>query len=159
MLPDKIFAGCVPTHQLIYRCDDVDDFRCIYGPIDGLFLLEKGFRLDNSRFAWWNPATKECRLIPRFFFEVPEYLENNDRRIGIGRDLATHDYNIICVQTYWDDNEGDIFPKVYAAVYSTKSDSWKHLEPNFSHECQICASQNCTYKNGMYHWISTNKRY
>ncbi|WMV34332.1 hypothetical protein MTR67_027717 [Solanum verrucosum] len=160
LLPDKIFSGCVPTHKLIYHGEDVGDIRGIYGPIDGLFLLEKGHYIDNGRFGWWNPATKECRLIPRVFFEVEDGLEDNDHRIGIGIDLATHDYKIIWIRTYWNDNESDIFPKVYAAVYSTKNDSWKHLEPNFSHECQICmSSQHCTYKNGMYYWISTSKKY
>ncbi|KAH0662250.1 hypothetical protein KY290_028217 [Solanum tuberosum] len=159
LLPDKIFSGCVPTHKLIYHGEDVGDIRGIYGPIDGLFLLEKGHYIDNGRFGWWNPATKECRLIPRVFFEVEDGLEDNDRRIGIGIDLATHDYKIIWVRTYWNDNESDIFPKVYAAVYSTKNDSWKHLEPNFSHECQICmSSQHCTYKNGPpipgEHWVT-----
>uniref|UniRef100_A0A3Q7GWZ9 F-box associated beta-propeller type 1 domain-containing protein n=1 Tax=Solanum lycopersicum TaxID=4081 RepID=A0A3Q7GWZ9_SOLLC len=155
LLPDKIFSGCVPAHKLIYH---VGDIWCIYGPIDGLLLLEKGNYIDDGRFGWWNPATKECRLIPHVFFEVEEGLEDNDRRIGIGIDLATHDYKIIWVRTYWNDYESDIFPKVYAAVYSTKNNSWKHLDPNFSHECQICSSHNCTYKNGTYYWISTSKK-
>ncbi|MCD7465939.1 hypothetical protein HAX54_002158, partial [Datura stramonium] len=49
----------------LYRCEGVADFRCIYGPVDGLFFLEKGHYLENVRFCWWNPATKECRLIPK----------------------------------------------------------------------------------------------
>ncbi|MCD9642011.1 hypothetical protein HAX54_028598 [Datura stramonium] len=61
LFPDKIFTGRVPTHQVIYSCDNVGDFKCIYGPIGGLFLLEKLHYIDNDRFAWWNPATK-CYL-------------------------------------------------------------------------------------------------
>ncbi|MCE3216065.1 hypothetical protein HAX54_004670 [Datura stramonium] len=37
LLPDKIYVGCVPTHQRIYYCDGIDDFRNIHGPIDGMF--------------------------------------------------------------------------------------------------------------------------
>lgn len=50
-------------------------------------------------------------------------------------------------------------PNVYAAVYSTKNGSWKDLQPNFSYNRQLCGTQNCTYKNGKYHWVSTSKRY
>nr|XP_009790964.1 PREDICTED: uncharacterized protein LOC104238337 [Nicotiana sylvestris] len=53
----------------------------------------------------------------------------------------------------------DVYPKVYAAVYSTKNDSWKFLEPEHTHLCQICISQNCTYMNGVYYWISTSQRF
>ncbi|XP_060182753.1 F-box/kelch-repeat protein At3g17530-like [Lycium barbarum] len=159
LLNEKIFTGCVPTHQRIYHCDDVGDFRCIYGPIDGLFLLEKGHYMENGRFAWWNPATKECRLIPRVFFEVQQYWEDMNRILGIGIDPVTHDYKIVWVRSFWDDMQSDIYPKVYAAVYSTKNDTWKHIEPNFSHTCQLCTSQNCTYKNGMYYWISMSARF
>lgn len=42
LLPEKIIAGVVPARQRIYRCEGVSDFRGIYGPVDGLFLLEKG---------------------------------------------------------------------------------------------------------------------
>ncbi|XP_016432857.1 F-box/kelch-repeat protein At3g17530-like [Nicotiana tabacum] len=151
--------GCVPTNQRIYRCEDVGDFRCIYGPINGIFLLEKGHYIDNVRFAWWNPATKECRLIPRIHFEVQQYFEDNNRRLGIGIDLVNQDYKVIWHRTFWDDMTSDVYPKVYAAVYSTKNDSWKFLEPEHTHLCQICISQNCTYMNGVYYWISTSQRF
>ncbi|XP_019243769.1 PREDICTED: F-box/kelch-repeat protein At3g17530-like isoform X2 [Nicotiana attenuata] len=159
LLNEKIFAGCIPTNQRIYRCEDVGDFGCIYGPINGIFLLEKGHYIDNVRFAWWNPATKECRLIPRIHFEVQQYFQDNNRSLGIGIDLVNQDYKVIWHRTFWDDMTCDVFPKVYAAVYSTKNDSWKFLEPEHSHLCQIFISQNCTYMNGVYYWISTSQRF
>ncbi|XP_055830995.1 putative F-box protein At3g51171 [Solanum dulcamara] len=75
LLPDQIFPGCVPTHQRINYCDGVNDFRNIHGPIDGVFLIENGHFMD-VRFAWWNPAIKQCRLIPRFEFDVEENFQD-----------------------------------------------------------------------------------
>ncbi|MCE3216064.1 hypothetical protein HAX54_004669 [Datura stramonium] len=156
LLPDKIFAGCVPTHQRIYYCDGVSDFRDIHGPIDGMFLIEKGNFMDNVRFAWWNPATKQCRLIPCVQFELQENFQDCCRNLGLGFDKTNQDYKIVWFRTFWDEMTTDLYPKIFAALYSTKNDSWKYLEPNYSHECQISVSQNFTYQNGIYYWIASS---
>ncbi|XP_075098924.1 F-box/kelch-repeat protein At3g44120-like [Nicotiana tabacum] len=156
-LNEKIYAGCVPTYRRIYRCEGVSDFRGIYGPIDGLFLLEKGHFADNVRFAWWNPATKECSLIPRVEFELQERFQDCCRMVGIDLDRVNQDYKVVWLRTFWDEMTNDLYPKIFAALYSSKNDSWKYLEPNYSYECQLSVSQNCTYINGKYHWMTRSK--
>ncbi|XP_059301907.1 F-box/kelch-repeat protein At3g23880-like [Lycium ferocissimum] len=157
LLPDKIFAGTVPTHQRTFYIDGVSDFRDIHGPMNGIFLLEKGHFMDNIRFAWWNPATKQIRLIPKFEFELKETFNDCCRMLGMGYDKTTQDYKIISFRTFWDEWTTNLHPKIFAALYSTKHDSWKYLEPNYSHECQISVTQNFTYKDGLYHWMASSQ--
>ncbi|XP_060186243.1 F-box/kelch-repeat protein At3g23880-like [Lycium barbarum] len=90
LLPDKIFAGTVPTHQRTFYIDGVSDFRDIHGPMNGIFLLEKGHFMDNIRFAWWNPATKQIRLIPKFEFELKETFNDCCRVLGMGYDKTNN---------------------------------------------------------------------
>ncbi|KAM3375640.1 putative F-box protein [Capsicum galapagoense] len=151
LLPDNIYARCVPRHQRIYYIDGVSDFRDIHGPIDGIFLIEKGHFMDNIRFAWWNPATKECRLIPSAEFELKETFCDCCQMLGIGFDKTNQDYKIIWFRTFFDEWTTNLHPKIFTALYSTKKNSRKYLEPNFSHECQISVSKNFPYQNGVYH--------
>ncbi|PHU14542.1 hypothetical protein BC332_15747 [Capsicum chinense] len=127
LLPDNIYAGCVPRHQRIYYIDGVSDFRDIHGPIDGMFLIEKGHFMDNIRFAWWNPATKECRLIPSAEFELKETFCDCCRMLGIGFDKTNQDYKIIWFRTFFDEWTTNLHPKIFTALYSTKKDSWNKV--------------------------------
>ncbi|KAH0658646.1 hypothetical protein KY285_027198 [Solanum tuberosum] len=155
LLPDNIISGCVPTHQRIYYCDGVNDFRNMVGPINGIFLLENGHFLD-VRFAWWNPAIKQCRVIPNIEFDVEENFQDCCRSLGIGFDKTNQDYKIIYFRTFNIKFTAVVYPKIFTALYSTKNDSWKFLEPNFSHESQISFSQNFTYQNGVYYWLASS---
>ncbi|MCE5166453.1 hypothetical protein HAX54_019684 [Datura stramonium] len=113
--------------------------------------------MDNVRFAWWNPATKHCRLILRVKFDLKETFNECCRILGIGFDKTNQDYKIVWFRTFMDEMTNDLYPKIFAALYSTKNDLWKYLEPNFSHECQISISQNFTYQNGIYYWMTTGQ--
>ncbi|XP_009789040.1 F-box/kelch-repeat protein At3g06240-like [Nicotiana sylvestris] len=152
-----MYAGCAPTHQRLYRCEGVTDSRSISGPVDGLFVLEKGHYLENVRFAWWNPATKECRLIPKFNFELLNSFDDHSRTVGLGLDLVNQDYKLIWMRVFYDDEKSDVYPKVFTAVYSLNNDSWKLIEPDLPHDTHLCVSLNCTYLNGLYYWMSLSK--
>ncbi|KAM3233432.1 putative F-box protein [Capsicum annuum] len=139
VLPEKIFAGIVPTHHRLYRCEGVTDFRCIYGPVDGLFVLENGHYLDNVRFCWWNPATKECRLMPKFNFELDLFFEDHSRTAGMGLDLVNNDYKFLWIRVFYNDEKREVYPKTYVALYSLNNDSWKVLdEPDLAYDCELC---------------------
>ncbi|XP_049410434.1 F-box protein At1g11270-like [Solanum stenotomum] len=155
VLPEKIFTGIVPTHQRLYRCEGVTDFRCIYGPVNGLFVLEKGHYLENVRFCWWNPATRECRLIPKMNFELLDFFDDHTRTAGIGLDLVNNDYKFIWIRVFYDNDKSEVYPKTYVAVYSLNDDSWKFLdEPDLPYDCNLCVSLNCTYLDGLHYWMS-----
>ncbi|XP_059299085.1 F-box/kelch-repeat protein At3g23880-like [Lycium ferocissimum] len=157
LFPEKIIAGIVPSRQSIFRWEHVSDFRAIYGPVNGLFLLQKGFFLCNVRFAWWNPATKECRIIPMVSFELQRFFDERDNVVGIGYDAVSQDYKVLSLRTYMNDEKRKVHPKVFAAIYSLKNDSWKHIEPNFPYNSSLCESLGCTHLNGVYYWLCVTK--
>ncbi|KAG5612103.1 hypothetical protein H5410_023384 [Solanum commersonii] len=37
------------------------NYKCVTGPVDGLFLVQKKFYGDDVRLDLWNPATREFR--------------------------------------------------------------------------------------------------
>ncbi|MCD7465589.1 hypothetical protein HAX54_001596 [Datura stramonium] len=86
LFPEKLIAGIIPASQRIFRWEGTSDFRGILGPINGLFMLEKGHFLCNVRFAWWNPATKKCRTIPMVSFELQRFFDEHECISGIGYD-------------------------------------------------------------------------
>ncbi|KAF3633796.1 putative F-box protein-like [Capsicum annuum] len=130
----KLLPAIVPSNQRIFRWEDVRDFRGILGPIDGLFLLQKGHFLCNVRFAWWNPATKECRIIPSLSFELQRYFDEHETAAGVGYDAVSKDYKVLLLRTYMNEEKRQVHPRAFAAVYSMNNDSWKHIAPNFPYE-------------------------
>ncbi|XP_049373211.1 F-box/kelch-repeat protein At3g23880-like [Solanum verrucosum] len=153
LLPDKLITGIVPTSQRVYRCEDVDDFRGIYGPVNGLILLMKGHFLCNVRFAWWNPATKECRIIPIVEFELQRFFDEHDTVTAIGYDAVNKDYKLLSLRIYTNEEKRETHPRTFGAVYSMNNDSWKHIEPNFHYNDTLCESQGCTHIDGIYYWL------
>ncbi|XP_059291725.1 uncharacterized protein LOC132045197 [Lycium ferocissimum] len=51
----------------------------------------------------------------------------------------------------------EVHPKVFAAIYSSNYDSWKHIETNFAYENRLCDYLHCTHLNGVYYWLCFTK--
>ncbi|XP_070005483.1 probable F-box protein At1g14315 [Nicotiana sylvestris] len=122
LLPEKLIASVVPARQRIYRCEGVSDFRGIYGPVDGLFLLEKGI-----------------------FY------------LMFGLDSVNQDYKVLSLRIYTNEEKNEVYPKVFAAIYSSNNDSWKYLDPNFPYDSNLCESLDSTHLNGVYCWLCLDK--
>lgn len=153
VFPEKLIASIVPSHQRIFRCEDVSDHRAIYGPIDGLFLLMKGHFLRNVRFAWWNPATKQCRIIPMVQFKLQLFFDEHHTITGIGYDAVSKDYKLLTLQMYTNEQQREIHPRTFGAIYLMNNDSWKHIEPNFPYNDYLSDSDGCSHINGVYYWL------
>ncbi|TMW93078.1 hypothetical protein EJD97_012218 [Solanum chilense] len=113
----------------------------------------KGHYLCNVRFAWWNPATKECRIIPIVEFELERFFDEHDTVTAVGYDAVSKDYKVLSLRVYTNEHKREIHPRTFGAVYSMNNDSWKHIEPNFNYNDALYESQGCTHIDGVYYWL------
>lgn len=67
------------------------------------------------------------------------------------------DYKVLSLRIYTNEEKNEVYPKVFAAIYSSNNDSWKYLDPNFPYDSNLCESLDCTHLNGVYYWLCLDK--
>ncbi|KAG5612100.1 hypothetical protein H5410_023381 [Solanum commersonii] len=126
LLPEEIVPGVTPEQKILLQPPRITDFTCIAGPVNGLFLVQKKFYGYDVCLGLWNPATRECRSLPPAPFEI---------------------------RVFWDELGQGANNRVYACVYSSCNNSWKHLTPEFPSSSTLSAPLDATYLNGVYYWL------
>uniref|UniRef100_A0A803KPT4 F-box domain-containing protein n=1 Tax=Chenopodium quinoa TaxID=63459 RepID=A0A803KPT4_CHEQI len=89
----------------------------VYGPCNGLFLLQLTKAYENVLLLW-NPATREVFSLPdvkhfRFFY------------VGFGYDDVTNDYKVVCF------NRTEATTTAIVLLYSLAANSWRHVDAGF----------------------------
>ncbi|KAH0759985.1 hypothetical protein KY290_023478 [Solanum tuberosum] len=153
LLPKEIVPGVTPEQKILLQLPRITHFTCVAGPVDGLFLVQKKFYGDNVYLGLWNPATKEFRTLPPAPFEIEGFFTNHDHQFGLGFDLLTQDYKVVWIRVFWDMPGQGANNCVYACVYSSCNNSWKHLTPEFPPSSTLSAPLDATYLNRVYYWL------
>ncbi|KAH0693790.1 hypothetical protein KY285_020887 [Solanum tuberosum] len=65
------------------------------------------------------------------------------------------DYKVVWIRVFWDELGQGANNRVYACVYSSCNNSWKHLTPEFPSSSTLSAPLDATYLNGVYYWLCT----
>uniref|UniRef100_M1CBF3 F-box family protein n=1 Tax=Solanum tuberosum TaxID=4113 RepID=M1CBF3_SOLTU len=102
----------------------------------------------------WNPATREFRSLPPAPIEIEAFFPNHDHQFGLGFDLLTQDFKVVWIRVFWDEPGQGANNRVYAYVYSSCNNSWKHLTPEFPPSSTLSAPLDATYLNGVYYGLS-----
>ncbi|WMV26576.1 hypothetical protein MTR67_019961 [Solanum verrucosum] len=153
LLPKEIVPGVTPEQKILLQLPRITHFMCVAGPVDGLFLVQKKFYGDDVCLGLWNPATKEFRTLPPAPFEIEGFFTNHDHQFGLGFDLLTQDYKVVWIRVFWDMPGQGANNRVYACVYSSCNNSWKHLTPEFPPSSTLSAPLDATYLNRVYYWL------
>lgn len=154
-----------------------DPWFCILdsGSITGILCLYNRNNRNNERTVFWNPATKEFKVIPPSPLEaVPTYQGFGTVLHGFGYDHARDDYKLIRYLYYFlpssrdfedlgislqDVPWGDISNDSFWEIYSLRSNSWKKLDINMylgDIRCSFsgfdCVKSQRLYLDGRCHW-------
>ncbi|KAH6782589.1 hypothetical protein C2S51_007882 [Perilla frutescens var. frutescens] len=127
------------------------------GCCKGLLCLQ----YRNCEYAFWNPATNECKLLPRIGFQdLPCpfksckgncILSLRSVVTSLGFDDTSQDYKFIAfVDMYYE--EGAYYHHVThkIALYSLKYNSWKEIQ--YLGPCDILDGDGTCVKNGFCYW-------
>ncbi|KAH0693789.1 hypothetical protein KY285_020886 [Solanum tuberosum] len=153
LLPEEIVPGVTPEQKTLLQLPRITDFTCLAGPVDRLFLVQKKFG-DDICLGLWNPATREFRSLPPAPIEIEAFFPNHDHQFGLGFDLLTQDFKVVWIRVFWDEPGQGANNRVYAYVYSSCNNSWKHLTPEFPPSSTLSAPLDATYLNGVYYGLS-----
>ncbi|TKY46613.1 putative F-box protein [Spatholobus suberectus] len=126
-----------------------------------------------SKIVLWNPATREVKDVPTREVTLPESPVNYRQSYrGFGDDRDTfNDFKLIEFNvTFTGDSNNDLFPLVFAEVYSTSTNSWTVLRdvnandltpinklPHFSYTDFYFLDR--VYGNGVFYWLSSHYTY
>ncbi|KAF5207277.1 F-box protein [Thalictrum thalictroides] len=114
-----------------YEKDDEDEELMIPASFNGIIFLYDQDRLGSQHSYLWNPATKQCRLLPHK--KWPQNLSVFDRfsiQFAIGFDDKTNDYKVVrlvIVHEYRSNNR-KINNDCQLDIYSLTTDSWSARE-------------------------------
>ncbi|KAH0693798.1 F-box protein At3g07870-like [Solanum tuberosum] len=156
LLPEKIVPGVTPEQKILLHLPRTDYFKCVAGPVNGLFLLQEVFCEYGVRLSLWNPATREFWPLPPEPFEIKHFFCDYDHQFGLGFDLLTQDYIVVWIRVFFDNQgrgqgqEQGGYPHVYVCVYSSCDNSWKNLE--FPSSFTSGSLYFVIYLNGVYYW-------
>ncbi|XP_058185573.1 F-box protein At5g49610-like [Rhododendron vialii] len=98
----------------------------------------------NSNILICNPATRECRLLPR-----PPYHEWHTSYLGFAFDSKTNDYKVVRVTG----DPARVGHKIH--IYVMSADSWREIvvvAPK--HSFTGCHHHPCTSLDGVFYWLS-----
>ncbi|TMW83098.1 hypothetical protein EJD97_002959, partial [Solanum chilense] len=156
LLPEEIVPGVTPEQKTLLQLPRITVFTCVAGPVNSLSLVQKFFYGEDVCFGLWNPTTREFRSLPSVPFEIEAFffLRHDYHQYGLGFDLLTLDYKAVWIRVFWDEPGQGVYPRVYACVYSSCNNSWKHLAPEFPSSPTLSAPLDATYLNGVYYWLS-----
>ncbi|KAH0758476.1 hypothetical protein KY290_021969 [Solanum tuberosum] len=154
LLPEEIVPGVTSEQKTLLQLPRITDFTCVAGPVDRLFLVQKKFYGDDICLGLWNPATREFRSLPPAPIEIEAFFPNHDHQFGLGFDLLTQDFKVVWIRVFWDEPGQGANNRVYACVYSSCNNSWKHLTPEFPPSSTLSAPLDATYINGVYYGLS-----
>ncbi|KAH0693799.1 hypothetical protein KY285_020896 [Solanum tuberosum] len=149
LLPKKIVPDVTPEQKVLLHLPNISDFKCVAGPVYGLFLVQEQIYNEGVRLGLWNPATREFRPLPSAPFEIEHFFSDHYHQFGLGFDLLTQYYKVVWIRDY----EGHgVYPHVSVCVYSSCNNSWKNLEfpPSYTSGLPF----DTTYLNGVYYWRS-----
>ncbi|XP_026396697.1 F-box protein At3g08750-like [Papaver somniferum] len=137
-LKDAIQSG------VIDMVDCVHGIICMYNRITRDIVL-------------WNPATRQCRLLPKSSNGNPKVRHYHHDFVGLGFDVETKDYKVIQVSSLGPQNENwfgslDIPRKV--EMYCLSTDSWRLLDSDFRTHCCIPALGESL--NGIYYHLGSD---
>ncbi|KAI3903337.1 hypothetical protein MKW98_031991 [Papaver atlanticum] len=115
--------------------DSVHGIICLYNRITRDIFL-------------WNPATRQCRLLPKSSNGNPKVGYTHYDFVGLGFDVKSKDYKVIQV-SYFEPKENDR-PVFYSPrnMYCLSADSWRLLDSDFRIQCG-CPSMGLSL-NGIY---------
>lgn len=119
------------------------------GPYDGIFCI---FGVDD-RLTLWNPATKECRPVPKCRIVFPRYTKIFRTNIGFGRDPKNKEYKLVLIFTLWDEKDNDLYDFSQTAVYTLSTNSWRYFESLKSSHYHMPWDYNCINLDGDCYWL------
>ncbi|KAH0758483.1 hypothetical protein KY290_021976 [Solanum tuberosum] len=132
LLPEKIVPGVTPEKKILLHLPRVDYFKCVAGPVNGLFLVQEIFCGYGDHLSLWNPATREFRPLPPAPFVTEHFLCNYDHEFGLGFDQLTQDYKVVWIRVFFDNRGQGQGQGSYlhnsVCVYSSCDNSWKNLQ-------------------------------
>ncbi|KAI3925525.1 hypothetical protein MKW92_019622 [Papaver armeniacum] len=115
------------------------------------------YNRKNRDIVLWNPATRQCRLLPKSSNGNPMIRQYHHDFVGLGFDVETKDYKVIQVSSLGPQNENwfgrlDIPRKV--EIYCLSTDSWRLLDSDFrTHCCSPALGQSL---NGIYFHLGSD---
>ena len=130
--------------------DKIDYLPCIYGPCNGIFLLQGLYTMgDNAEdLVLWNPATRETKVLPKIKrgcrYNSGKHL---DCKFGFGIDPNTNDYKVVRIVDCHGCRQQPQFE-----VYNLSTDSWRVIDRSPSKLYNIYFSRFPSYLNGFHHW-------
>ncbi|KAI3907428.1 hypothetical protein MKX01_036345 [Papaver californicum] len=108
----------------INMVDSVHGIVCLYNSITRDIVL-------------WNPATRQCRLLPKSVDGNPKDRYEHHDFVGLGFDFETKDYKVIQVSSLVprkQDGLGLNIPRT-VQIYCRTSDSWRLIASDFPIHC------------------------
>ncbi|XP_026415340.1 F-box protein CPR1-like [Papaver somniferum] len=85
----------------------------------------------------WNPATRQCRLLPKSSDGNPKVGYNHYDFVGLGFDVKSKDYKVIQV-SYFGPKENDdliFYSPRKVHIYCLSTDSWRLIDSDFRIQC------------------------
>ncbi|KAI3972434.1 hypothetical protein MKW92_021680 [Papaver armeniacum] len=85
----------------------------------------------------WNPATRQCRLLPKSVDGNPKDGYEHHDFVGIGFDVATKDYKVIQVSALEprSKNGFGLNTRRKFQIYCLSTDSWRLIDSDFRTQC------------------------
>ncbi|XP_059670648.1 putative F-box protein At1g32420 [Cornus florida] len=152
LFPDKMLAS--PPHEY-HHLDYIQlptYVETMVGPFNGIIFLFDG--TDPDHIEMWNLATRECRFLPVPHSGLPPHFTAFVDNFGIGLDPLTNDFKMVWIRYCWDDTIDNQYKYKVVSVYTSRTDSWRVFEVDFSGKGSILHSLCNTYINGAYYWLT-----
>ncbi|KAI3914043.1 hypothetical protein MKW98_010855, partial [Papaver atlanticum] len=105
----------------------------------------------------WNPATRQCRLLPKSSNGNPKIRHYHHDFVGLGFDVETKDYKMIQVSSLGPQNEnwfGRLNIPRKVEIYCLSTDSWRLLDSDFRTHC--CSQTLGQSLNGIYYHLGVD---